>query len=170
MSKGAIHLKITARDDKRYWLDLAVSPRTKLIALDGFLRTTWLECCLHLSAFTTPGRHGEEVDANLTVGTVFKHVRLLDYVYDFGASTELIIKRVKSTGTSVRGIALLGRNEQPAAFCDECDAPATWICPECSLRGGGVYCDEHSPLDECDEPFLLPVVNSPRVGVCGYGE
>jgi hypothetical protein len=170
MSEEAIHLKITARDDKRYWLELAVSPRTKLIALDDFLRSTWLECCGHLSAFSTPGRHGTDVDENLTVGSVFKHAALLDYVYDFGSSTELIIKRLKSTGTSARGITLLGRNEQPAESCDECGAPATWICPECSLRGGALYCDEHSAVDECGEEFLLHVVNSPRMGVCGYGE
>lgn len=168
MSEGGIHLKITARGDKRYWLNLAVSPTTKLTALDEFLRSTWLECCDHLSAFSTPERRGTEVDANLTVGTVFNRIASLDYVYDFGSSTELSIKRVKSTGTSARGITLLGRNEQPSESCDECGASATSICPECSLGGGGFYCDEHSAEHECGEDLLLPVVNSPRMGVCGY--
>lgn len=169
MSGDAIHLKITARGDKRYWLKLAVSRSTKLNALDEFLRSTWLECCGHLSAFSTPGRRGSEVSANLTVGTVFSRESALDYVYDFGSSTELIIKRLKSAPGEVRGIAVLGRNELPPEFCDECGVPATAICAECSLGGGGLFCDGHSAEHECGEEFLLPVVNSPRMGVCGYG-
>ena len=169
MSEGAIYLKITARDDKRYWLKLAVSPSTKLTALDELLRSTWLECCGHLSAFSTPGRQGTDVNANLSVGTVFNRVTALDYVYDFGSSTELIIKRVKSAPTIARGITLLGRNEQPPESCEECGTPATSICSECSLDRGGLYCDEHSAEHQCGEEFLLPVVNSPRMGVCGYG-
>jgi hypothetical protein len=31
------------------------------------------------------------------------------------------------------------------------------------------YCEHHSEDHDCDEPeMLLPVVNSPRMGMCGY--
>lgn len=169
MSEGAIHLKVTARGDKRYWLKVAVPPSTKLTSLDEFLRSIWLECCGHLSAFRTPGRQGTEIDPNLTAGTVFGRVTSLEYVYDFGSSTELLIKRIKAAPTKARGITLVGRNEQPPESCDECGAPATSICCECSLDGGGLWCDEHSAEHECGEESLLPVVNSPRMGVCAYG-
>ncbi len=169
MSESAIHLKITSRGNRRYWLKVALAPTAKLGDLDAFLRSTWLECCAHLSVFSTPGRQGTEIDPGVTVGAIFDHVRSLDYVYDFGSSTELVIKRLKGTPMSVRGINLLGRNEQPPEHCDECGAPATYVCSECSFDGGGFCCDEHSREHACGEESLLAIVNSPRMGVCGYG-
>jgi len=32
----------------------------------------------------------------------------------------------------------------------------------------GWLCDECAPKHKCGEDMLLPVVNSPRVGKCGY--
>jgi hypothetical protein len=43
--------------------------------------------------------------------------------------------------------------EPPLISCEVCGKPATEVCA-----------GEH----ECGEEMLLPVVNSPRVGMCGY--
>jgi hypothetical protein len=56
---------------EHYWLYLEMVQQAKLARLDQFLRTLWLECCGHLSAFTIEGArysidagmYGEEWDA-----------------------------------------------------------------------------------------------------------
>ena len=169
MSESAIHLKITSRRDRRYWLKVALPPTAELRELDEFLRDTWLECCRHMSAFSTRERLSSEIDPGVTVGAIFDLVTSLDYVYDFGSSTELVIKRLKGTPMNARGITLLARNEPPPAPCDACGAPAIYLCSECSFDGGGFCCDDHSYEHECGEESLLSIVNSPRMGVCGYG-
>ena len=105
----------------------------------------------------------------LKVGDVFARRKSVEYVYDFGSSTELVIKRVKSVPARTKEILLLARNEPPAESCDECGGAATSICVDCSLDEGGLFCGEHAQDHECGEERLLPVVNSPRMGVCGYG-
>jgi hypothetical protein len=155
--------------DKRYWLEVVVPMTARLSTLDQFLRVTWLECCDHLSAFSGTGRHGATLSSALKVGDVFARQKSIEYVYDFGSSTELVIKRVKSVSPPTKKIVLLTRNEPPAESCEECGAAATSICPDCSLAEGGLFFDQHAQDHECGEERLLPVVNSPRMGVCGYG-
>jgi hypothetical protein len=66
-------------------------------------------------------------------------------------------------------IRVLARNEPPPIPCDECgDEVATQICMECSWSGKGWLCEQCSQTHSCDEEMFLPVVNSPRVGVCAY--
>lgn len=66
-------------------------------------------------------------------------------------------------------IIVMARNEPPPWVCHLCGKPATYVLPE----------DEYDTLDKaglCDDcaqkqeypDELLPMVNSPRVGVCGY--
>ena len=50
------HLVIEGRDDKAYWMHVAVPLTAPLSKLDDFLRHTWLECCGHLSAFEIGGK------------------------------------------------------------------------------------------------------------------
>ena len=68
-------------------------------------------------------------------------------------------------------IFLMARNDPPEAQCVECGQPASWLCLECvyELEEPGTLCDEHArmhPHDNYGEP--MPLVNSPRVGMCGY--
>jgi len=43
------------------------------------------------------------------------------------------------------------------------------VCPFCIDFGDAVFCDAHAAAHEhADEEVYLPVVNSPRMGVCGY--
>ena len=52
--------------------------------------------------------------------------------------------------------------------CEKCGQPAVWVCSSCIYDNGGWLCDAHTRKHKCGEEMLLPVVNSPRVGMCGY--
>jgi hypothetical protein len=67
----------------------------------------------------------------------------------------------------------MARNIQPEMTCEECGRPAGWLCIECLYEsdgsGTGFLCDEHvkgHPHEEYGDPLAL--VNSPRLGKCGY--
>jgi hypothetical protein len=150
-----------------YWLDLVARGEAKLAQIDDLFRDVWLECCSHLSEFSTGDR---EVPMNARIGTVFNSVgSSLDYVYDFGSSTELVVRLSGSIeGHTRNAVQVVGRNEPPVWTCDVCGAPATDVCGECVYEGNGFCCAEHAISHECGEDLLLPVVNSPRMGVCAY--
>jgi hypothetical protein len=65
-------------------------------------------------------------------------------------------------------IRVLARNEPPVIPCDKCGKPATQVCTQCMHAGEGWLCDACAAQHDCEDPMFLPVVNSPRVGVCGY--
>jgi predicted RNA-binding Zn-ribbon protein involved in translation (DUF1610 family) len=69
--------------------------------------------------------------------------------------------------TRGQDVHILARNEPPAIVCGECGKPAAKVCTECLDEGEDWVCDECAARH--DEDMLLPVVNSPRVGVCAYG-
>ncbi|MEO7020414.1 MAG: hypothetical protein ABI234_09720 [Ktedonobacteraceae bacterium] len=118
------------------------------------------------------------------------------YIYDFGSSTNLsfrvIAEREGALPAHLLGeddeedddeeddeedeededneeleIIVIARNEPPALRCQTCGKPATHIMPEADALDEAGLCDEHAQEQE-DPSELLPVVNSPRVGVCGY--
>lgn len=64
----------------------------------------------------------------------------------------------------------MARNEPPPAPCGECGEPAKWLCEACMEEGDGPLCDAHAEdhvhAEEYGDP--LPLLNSPRVGMCGY--
>ena len=155
-----------------YWLHLKVAASTNLKAVDAFLRDIWLECCGHLSSFM----HGrEELGMSRKVDVTFTPGLELDYIYDFGSSTELRIKVVnvfEGGMKSGKPVELLARNEAPMIPCDECGSwPAELICGECNWEGEGWLCkrcaEKHACAADGDDIFL-PVPNSPRAGVCAY--
>lgn len=154
--------------DAVYWLDIAVKRDAKLKEVDRFLRRIWLECCGHMSEFHSTAYH--KVNMSTTVGDAFRRIGdHLGYVYDFGSSTELVVSLLERTGGKIASaVQLLARNEPPVLLCDECNGPATAVCAECIYDGAGLCCAEHVKTHECGEEMLLPVVNSPRMGVCGY--
>jgi hypothetical protein len=98
----------------------------------------------------------------------------LVHIYDFGTSSETLIKVVgKRTGKPLtkHPIMLMARNEMPVSTCMECEQTARWLCEECISEHdeSGFLCDEHAknhPHDDYGEPIEL--VNSPRMGMCGY--
>jgi len=62
---------------------------------------------------------------------------------------------------------LLAQNEPPPWECTECGKPATRIqVSGWGLEPESLFCD--SCAGEDDEEGYLPLVNSPRTGICGY--
>ena len=167
---------------KDYWMFIEMSQRATLGDLDDLLRGVWLECCGHLSCFTvgteryqvtsergfwgqqTQNMQTARVDRALPVGTRF------GYEYDFGSTTELtgkavrLIERTRLAATP----RIVARNRPPAIPCESCDQAATQLCSFC---GGTAVCDacRDAHSEECGGEGLLPLVNSPRAGVCCYG-
>jgi len=90
--------------------------------------------------------------------------------YDFGSTTELSLKVLDAfTGSmTTRSVRLLARNDPPEILC-ACGQPATKVDSEYMYEDNAWMCDACAQKHaEDDEVYLLPVVNSPRVGVCGY--
>lgn len=171
------HLVIEGRHLPHYWLHLEVPADATLIHLDSFLREIWLECCGHLSAFSIgkdtfnvapegPGERGMNMALSdvLRVGTVFYHE------YDFGTTTELRLRVIGERQGIVRrkAVQVLARNNPPPTPCHGCGKTATQVCGICIWEDEGWLCDTCAASHKCGEDMLLPVVNSPRVGMCGY--
>ncbi len=174
------HLRVEGRGMPEYWLHLAVPASAPLHRLDQFLRDIWLECCGHLSAFYIAGETYESapeadpwggrakgmsarLESVVTPGSKFTHE------YDFGSTTELVLQVLGERQGKMSKIQLLARNDPPHIPCAECGKPATQVCSQCIYEGPEAWlCDEHAAEHECGEDCFLPVVNSPRVGVCGY--
>ncbi len=165
-------LSVRAAYNNNYFLFLLVSQNATLEDLDDYLRKTWLECCGHMSSFSY-GKWGEELSISTQIRQICTNGGTLDYMYDFGCSTELKVKILKEITSSVRideDIILLARNAEPIVPCDECGKyPAKYICTECQWNGiRGWLCDKCASTHECGDESFLPVVNSPRAGVCAY--
>ena len=161
-------LRVRARDLPPYWLDLAVRPEAQLKEIDRFLRKVWLECCGHMSEFLVPPR--KKVPMSMSAEKALpRKGSSLGYEYDFGSTTELVVNLLDRLPAAIKApVQLAARNEPPTWQCDVCGKPATVICAQCIYDNAGLCCPAHAKAHECGEEMLLPVVNSPRVGVCGY--
>jgi hypothetical protein len=168
-----VHLQVRDRFGGDYWLNLEVDAEATLKQLDGYLRAIWLECCGHLSQFSAGGWSGRTIGMARKVGAVFHPGVELTHIYDFGTESVTLLKAVDvrhGRRTTKHPIALMARNAAPARECQECGAPATRLCMQCVYdERRGTLCDAHAathPHDDYGEPMAL--VNSPRVGMCGY--
>lgn len=175
----SFHLFVDVRYAQEYWLHLAVPAGQSLGSVDYFLRKIWLECCGHLSAFTIEGQRYayqpldelEESGMDVQLSRVLQPGLVFTYEYDYGSTTELRLKVVGfwDRGTEGDDIELLARNDAPQVACHQCGKrPATQICTDCQCEGEGWLCEECADEHECGSEMFLPVVNSPRAGVCGY--
>jgi len=172
------HLLVEGRYQPEYWMHLEVQSDEMLRDLDGFLRNTWLECCGHLSAFTIEGRtyissQSGEIDDESMDFALSKVLRVgmkSYHEYDFGTTTELTLRVLSERKSGFRGksIRLLARNNPPLITCGSCGKTATQVCTQCIWSGEGWLCDVCADEHACGEEMCLPVVNSPRVGMCGY--
>jgi hypothetical protein len=176
--KGGIetfyHLRIQAAGLSQFWLDLEMRGSTTLKVLDDYLRAIWLECCGHLSRFSIGGWSGNEIAKKRKADEVFEPGTELTHIYDFGTSSQTLIKVIgkrRGKPTTSHQIALMVRNLMSEHECIECKQPAAWLCIECLIEDNlwGTLCDAHvetHPHDNYGEP--VPLVNSPRLGLCGY--
>lgn len=168
-SQPFFHLLVAGYYQPEYWMHLKVAGNAKLSDLDKFLRDTWLECCGHMSAFSYRKNElamGRKVKDILSPGMELLHE------YDFGSTTELSVKVIAQYHGVLdrnRSVQILARNDPPEIICDECgESPAVQICTDCQWDGIGWLCVLCAANHECGEDRMLPVVNSPRTGVCGY--
>ena len=160
-------LKIEGAYDKDYWLVVDVPLTASLMTLDRFLRDIWLECCGHLSAFS--GKGHQEIGKSRKFSTFAPGEQFL-HEYDFGSTTETLITVIGRTSRKPQkaSVRLLARNIPPQFTCAKCGAPATDICTECIYETDNpFYCASCAKNHEHEE-MLLPITNSPRMGVCGY--
>ena len=180
----SIHLFV--EDDYRpeYWMHLAAPATIELGEIDQYLRDVWLECCGHLSSFFIGsaeykwqifemdelfadfrGRQLKTMEVGL--GSAAPPRTEFSYWYDYGTTSELTLRTVgELAGNGSAQITLLARNDAPAFVCSICGAPATWVSPAygdwIAMTAG--LCDACAPTSQ----YRLPIVNSPRSGVCGY--
>lgn len=166
-----LHLHIKGFHLPEYFLHLLVSEKIRLKELDRYLRDLWLECCGHMSAFRVLNTR-VELDMHKKLIDAFFHSSHLHYEYDFGDTTSLLITNKGSyTGcTDLAGpIVLLSRNPMPVFDCDACgNKTATMLCLQCQWDSEGLLCPECTERHECDSEDIVPITNSPRLGVCGY--
>lgn len=167
------HLRLQDAWGGEFWLDLEMRGSAILAALDRYLRAIWLECCGHLSEFAFQAWK-DTIPMSRRARDLFQPGMELVHLYDFGTTSETAIqvKAVREGAPlSAHPIFLMARNQPPSWRCMECDERANWLCMECvyELDKPGTLCDEHMdehPHNAYGEP--LPLVNSPRVGMCGY--
>ena len=168
------HLQVQDAWGGAYWLHLEVNGSAKLKDLDHYLRAIWLECCGHMSMFSIGGWRGDEISMARRVGQVFEPGLEVTHIYDFGTSSETLIKAVgtrQGKPLTPHPILLMARNAPHEVPCMECDQPAHWMCMECVYEHSdtGFLCEEHARAHShtgYGEP--MPLVNSPRTGMCGY--
>ncbi len=173
-SETLYHLRVQDAYSSDFWLDLEMRGSKSLEDLDNYLRAIWLECCGHMSQFSFESGFGSEIDLQRKISNVFESGNELTHIYDFGTSSETKVKLVgqrEGKPTTSHPIALMSRNNMPEDECIECDKPATHLCTQCIAEEDtwGILCDKHAkshPHDDYGEP--VPLVNSPRLGMCGY--
>jgi hypothetical protein len=156
-----------------YWLIVDIALDKSLSSVDSFLRKIWLECCGHMSGFEL--ERGGTIGKNNKVD-VFAPGERIYHVYDFGTTT---VSRITFMAETVRpkqrnAVRLLARNIPPVFECKGCGSSAAeYTCIECGgMYDMAVFCKEcakkHEKKNKHYVEDMLPIVNSPRCGECGY--
>ena len=174
-TENLYYLRVIEPYQKDFWLDLEMRGSAKLDDLDFYLRKIWLECCGHLSEFSSKGWGSAKISMSHKADAIFRKYDQLTHIYDFGSSSETLIKLMgvrQGKPLSKHPIELMARNLMPLIPCIECDEISKWLCMACLYESekGGLVCQKHykkhKSHDEYGEPLKL--VNSPRLGTCGY--
>ncbi|MBI2894428.1 MAG: hypothetical protein HYY06_12830 [Deltaproteobacteria bacterium] len=170
-----LHVVVDGRHAPIFWLHLALTPGATLGQLDSFLRKIWLECCFHLSEFKIGAEHyvshpddRDSQSLRHALSSLAPPGTELSHSYDFGTPTRLRLRVLRTLGCPPGrdSIHLLARNVLPPSTC-VCGAVATQFCDACADTWVDL-CDRCADDHDCDDPALFPIVNSPRMGVCGY--
>lgn len=116
-----------------------------------------------------------EIPKSRKAEKVFVNGLKLEYKYDFGSSTNLLLTVVdKYPCRADEGIVLLSRNETLEWLCETCKkVPAKQICTVHNWDEYSRFCNKcakkHAKTCEDFEDCAdMPVVNSPRMGFCAY--
>ena len=112
-----------------------------------------------------------EIKKATRISNTYEKGKKIQYDYDFGSTTRLDIVLVdKINIPASKPIVLLSRNEPLEIMCHRCgEKSAIEIC---SVHYE-LFCEDCVPKHkkECsdfNDYASMPVVNSPRMGVCGY--
>jgi len=173
--KNIKNLRLSVVDPcmKNFWLIVEANNQAQLKDLDNLIRDVWVECCGHLSLF---GNYGNEVGKGRIIMDTLNPGDNINYIYDFGSSTELTIEALEYSNYQLndkKKIELVARNYLPPSNCAKCGQQATQVCTACIEEGLALVCDKcaekyHNEENEEEEHYILPLANSPRSGVCGY--
>src|SRR5579872_4415740 len=167
-----------------YMLYAIVGNGCELGHIDVFLRSIWCECCDHMSIFIDDKRNEINDDDFKT----FENGSRITYEYDMGSTTTVLcelvhkftnninmdnvnmdnIDNVNNVNIDNNIIKLIHRNTKPVISCSKknCKNNATHFydgdekCQKCI--------DKIKNLDSFEDNFLQIIVNSPRIGICGY--
>ncbi|WP_395093609.1 hypothetical protein [Armatimonas sp.] len=167
------YLRAESAHTKAFFLDLEVRGSATLSDLDTYLRAIWLECCGHLSEFAYEAWE-DTISSSRKVESVFKNHKEITHLYDMGSTSETTLRVMverKGAPTTDRPLALMVRNKIPEVSCEECEKPARWLCSECMAEEGEwvVLCDAClEPHGHMEDYVPVLLVNSPRLGMCGY--
>src|SRR3990170_2047884 len=140
-------LLIQAKYSPYYWLVVKARSDVSMKMIDKFLRDIWLECCGHFSEFS---------DKNATIPMarpltqVLSKGRKIEYVYDYGSSTELTLSMIQTIQDVDEGqLLVLFRNQEPEYECSSCNKKAVAICPYCIDEGEGFLCQSCIRQHKC---------------------
>ena len=122
------------------------------------------------AVFNIPQERSMDIplDEALKVGQKFTHD------YDFGSTTYLGLKVLgEREGVAHKGskaIQVLARNNPPVIPCVECGQPAVVCEPGYYSAWESALCAKCAKKERSEWSYeeMLPIVNSPRTGVCGY--
>lgn len=129
----------------------------------------------------------EEEGMDAELGEVVNVGEKFSYTYDFGSSSTLSLRVIaeregilpverdevdegdEDSEDDDIEIMVMARNEPPALTCHICGQPATQVPSgsEYDSLAAGALCQTHASASEYPDE-LLPLVNSPRTGICGY--
>jgi len=154
------------------FLHILLQSESKMKVLDNFLRDIWLDCCGHLSNF---GHKNFRIKMSDTIADIFVPKVKIYHDYDYGSTTRVELKAIKTYELHLKeDFMLLSRNEPLQLICSVCkDLPAEYLCSVCIWESEAFLC-EHCAVkhEETCGDFAdyarMPIVNSPRIGVCGY--
>lgn len=99
----------------------------------------------------------------------------LEYEYDFGSTSALLLSVLAEYPVQADDeIVLLSRNEPLEIYCDACGKEsATMMCTVHDWEEDDMFCakcaKKHAKAcSDFEDYAAMPVVNSPRMGVCDY--
>lgn len=146
--------------------------RAEIDRIRDFLRNLDTPDPLLAQAMSRMEQFPELSDMQVPLSEVLPAGTKFTYEYDFGSTTELTLTMIGERAGKTRrklDIDVMARNDPPKIMCGVCGArPATVINAWAAWDEASWMCDECAKAGDYDEEGFLPVVNSPRVGVCGY--
>jgi hypothetical protein len=177
------------QNNNQYYMYALFDASSTFSDIDIFLKEMWVECCGHLSGFSN--LNSQIKIKNSTLISKYPNQSTFLYEYDYGSTTQVFFEFIeilnlnKKTKTK-QPIELLLRNDPPYIKCYSCDKNSVFYYEDmsfCREDSYGFYLEKPKEIKETKvikktkEPkeiriqkeYLLPILNSPRSGVCGYG-